>query len=303
MATSFFDQIAKNKLGSTLLLIIFTLFFAFIVFIFVELFGGGLIGYIIGGLVIVGYAAFSYFLGDKMALKVSRAQPADPKQYKQLYSTIEELAVANQTPMPKVYIINDPSPNAFATGRNKKHASIAVTSGLLNMMDKRELQGVIAHELSHILDNDILFMMIAVVYAGSIGLLAAFIRNSLLLGALTGGGGRRGDAGAIALIIAIVMAILAPIFALLVRLAISRRREYMADANGARITRDPAALAGALKKIQAYTQSPQTPQMKHVNEFTASLYISNPFKTKSIMNLFSTHPPIEQRIKILEQMY
>ncbi len=297
--TSFFDEIAKNKLSSVLLLVVFTLFFAAIVFVFVEFLGGGLLGFILGGLIIVGYALFSCFLGDKAVLKVSRAQEADRKQYKQLYNIVEELALANQTPMPKVYIINDPSPNAFATGRNRKHASIAVTTGLLSIMDKRELQGVIAHELSHVLDNDILFMMIAIVYAGSIGLFAAFIRNMLLFGGIRG----RGESGLIVIVIAIVMSILAPIFALLVRLAISRRREYMADANGARIIRDPAALASALKKIQAYTQSPQTPQMRHANEVTASLYFANPFKSKSLMNLFSTHPPIEQRIKILESMY
>lgn len=300
MAGSFFDEIARNKLSSTLLLVLFTLFFAAIVFIFVEIFGGGLIGFIIGGIIIAAYALFSYFYGDKAVLKISKAKEADPKQYKQLYNIIEELALANQTPIPKVYIINDPSPNAFATGRNRKHASVAVTSGLLAMMDKRELQGVLAHEMSHILGNDILFMMIAIVYAGSIGLFAAFIRSALLFGGFSR---ERGEAGLIVLIVAVVMSILAPIFALLVRLAISRRREYMADANGARITRDPAGLADALKKIKAYTQSPQTPQMKQANELTASLYISNPFKSSSVMNIFSTHPPIDDRINRLEHMY
>lgn len=297
---SFFDQMARNKLSSTLLLIIFTLFFAAIIFLFVQFLGGGLFGFILGGIVIIGYALFSYYLGDKMVLKVSGAQVADPKQYKQLYSIVQELAMANQTPMPKVYIINDPSPNAFATGRNRKHAAVAVTTGLLSMMDKRELEGVIAHEMSHILDNDILFMMIAVVYAGSIGLFAAFVRNMLFFGGLRG---ERGEAGLIVIVVAVVMSILAPIFAILVRLAISRRREYMADANGARIIRDPAALAGALKKIQMYTQNPQAAQLKHANEFTASLYISNPFKASSVMNIFSTHPPIQDRINRLEHMY
>jgi heat shock protein HtpX len=298
--TSFFDEIAKNKLSSVLLLIIFGLFFAFIVYLLVVLLGGGLFGFIIGAIVIAAYACFSYFYGDKLVLKVSHAKEADPKEYKQLYNIIQGLALANQTPMPKVYIIQDPSPNAFATGRDRKHAAVAVTTGLLQMMDKRELEGVLAHEMSHILDNDILFMMIAIVFAGSIGLIAAFIRYSFLFGAV---GRERGEAGLIILIVALVMSILAPIFALLVRLAISRRREYMADANGARIIRDPAALAGALKKIEAYTQNPKTPPLAHANELTASLYISNPFKSNSWKNIFSTHPPIEDRIKRLQAMY
>ena len=148
--------------------------------------------------------------------------------------------------MPAVYIINDPNPNAFATGRDKKHASIAVTSGLLSMMNKSELEGVIGHEMSHVYNNDIQFMMIAVVFAGVIGLLAALIRNMFLFGGL--GGNNRG--GGYVLIIALVMSIIVPIIALMIRLAISRRREYMADANGARITRSPQSLASALQKIQ-----------------------------------------------------
>lgn len=297
---SYFDEIARNKLSSLLLLLVFGLFFAGVVYLFVILVGGGLLGFILGGLVIAGYALFSYFLGDKMVLKVSRAKEADRKEYPQLYTIIEELALANQLPMPKVYIINDPNPNAFATGRDRKHASVAVTSGLLSMMDKRELQGVLAHELSHILDNDILFMMVAIVFAGSIGLFAAFIGTSLLFG---GFGRQRGEAGLIVIVVALVLSILAPIFALLVRLAISRRREYMADANGARITRNPAELVSALQKLQSYSKNPQTPPMQHANEITASLYFSNPFKSSSIMNIFSTHPPLEDRIKRLQQMY
>ena len=296
---SFFDEIARNRLSSLLLLAIFTLFFAGIVYLFVQILGGGIGGMTFGAIIILGYLLFSYYYGDKMVLTVSRAYEADRKQYKELYNVVESLSLANQTPVPKVYIMNDQNPNAFATGRDRKHASVAVTTGLLSMMDRRELQGVLAHELSHILDNDILFMMIAIVYAGSIGLFAAFIRNAFLWGGMRG----RNEGNGIVLLIALALSIIAPIFALLVRLAISRRREYMADANGARILRDPAALASALKKIQAYSSKPQAQPVMHANEVTASLYFSNPFKAESIYNLFSTHPPIEERIKRLQQMY
>lgn len=297
--SSFFDVLAWNKTKSLLLMLIFTLFFAAVVYLFVILLGGGLFGFAIGVIIIIGYALFSYFVGDKLVLKISKAKEADQHQYKDLYSTVEGLALANQIPMPKVYIINDQSPNAFATGRNRRRASVAVTSGLLSMMSREELQGVLAHEISHILDNDIFFMMIAVVYAGAIGLFAAWARNMLFWG---GYGGGRNDEG-ILLIVALALGILAPIFAFLIRFAISRKREYMADANGARIIRNPQALANALKKIQAYSANPQAPQMAHANSMTSYLYFSSPFKASSIANLLSTHPPIAERIRILEKMY
>lgn len=297
---SFFDEIARNNLKSLLLLLVFSIFFAAIMFLFVLVLGGGLLAFFFGGLVIVGYAAFTYFYGDKLVLKMSGAKEADPKQYDVLCSTVEGLALANQIPMPKVYVINDPNPNAFATGKNRKSASVAVTSGLLSMMDKRELQGVLAHEMSHVLDNDILFMMIAIIYAGAIGLFAAFIRNAFFFGGL--GGNSRNSEGFL-LIIGLILGILAPIFALLIRLAISRRREYMADANGARIIRNPGALADALKKIQAYSAAPNAKPVKNANEMTASMYFSNPFSAKSLMNFLSTHPPIQDRISKLEHMY
>ena len=184
-----------------------------------------------------------------------------------LYDAVEGLAAASEIPMPTVYIINDPNPNAFATGRDKKHASIAVTSGLLQMMNKSELQGVIAHEMSHIYDNDIQFMMLAIVFAGVIGLLAAIIRNMFFFG--FSGGNNRSGSNLIFLVIAIVMSILAPLIAMLIRLAISRRREYMADANGARITRSPQSLASALSKIGGFSQKPNAPPVQHANDMTA----------------------------------
>ncbi|MGC8479333.1 MAG: M48 family metalloprotease [Candidatus Micrarchaeia archaeon] len=297
---SFFDEIAKNRLKSIILMAIFIVFFAAIVYAFVWVFGGGLVGFSIGILIILFYAVIVYFYGDKMTLKVAGAKEADKTTYASLYSTVEGLSAATQVPTPKVYIVNDPNPNAFATGRNKKVSAIAVTSGLLTTMNHRELQGVIAHEMSHIADNDVQFMMIAIVFAGAIGLIAAVLRMSLFFG-----GFRRveGEGGIIILLIALAVGILAPIFALLIRLAISRKREYMADANGARLTRDPEGLADALTKIKNYTAQPNVKGVKNANEVNGSMYFSNPFKGKSIMNIFSTHPPIDERINRLKKMY
>jgi heat shock protein HtpX len=299
--TSYFDEINQNRIKSVLLMLVFGAIFAGIVYI-IALFVGGIIGFAIGIVIILAYALFTYFYGSKLVLKMSKAQLADKKEYPQLYNIIESLSLAAQLKMPEVYIVNDPSPNAFATGKNKDHAAVAVTTGLLSMMNKNELEGVLAHEMSHIADNDIQFMLFAVVFAGAIGLVAAIIRNIFLFGAISGGG-RRNEG--IFILIGLAVGILAPLFALLLKLAISRKREYMADANGARVIRAPGYLADALKKIQAYEQKPAAaaPPVKHANEITSSLYFSNPFKSKSLMNLFSTHPPIEDRIAKLEQMY
>ncbi len=297
---SFFDEISRNRLKSILLMCVFSALFFIIIYFFVLVMGGGPLALALGGIIVIAYAAFSYFAGSAVVLKVSGAKPADRSKYPMLYEAVEGLAAASQIPMPQVYIINDPNPNAFATGKDKKHASVAVTSGLLSMMDKDELQGVIAHEMSHIYNNDIQFMMLAIVFAGAIGLAAAIIRNMFFFGGL--GGGRRNNGGLI-LIIGLALSIIAPIVAMMMRLAISRRREYMADANGARITRSPQSLASALKKIEGYSANPQTQPMKNANDVTASLYFSNPFKAGSISNLFSTHPPTAERIKRLEAMY
>jgi len=213
---------------------------------------------------------------------------------------VEGLALASQIPRPDVYIISDPNPNAFATGRNKRHASVAVTVGLLAMMNKKELQGVLAHEISHIADNDILYLMIAVVFAGVIGLVGAVIRNMFFFGGFRDGGGRNGG---MIVLIALIIGLLAPLFALLLRLAISRRREYMADANGSRLIRDPHSLASALEKIRDYGKGPQAKPVAHANDITASLYFANPLSAQSVTNLFSTHPPIQDRIDKLEHMY
>ncbi len=297
---SFFTEIAANRLKSVAMLAIFFAFFMGIAYLFSYVFGLGIFGLGIGAAIIAVYAIFSYSAGDKLVLKLSHAIPAERSEYRTYYAAAEGMSAAMQVPMPKLYVIDDPNPNAFATGRNKKHASIAATTGLLKMMDRRELEGVISHEMSHIANNDILFMLIAVVFAGAIGILAAFIRSIFFFGPI---GDRGRNNGGFLVLIALAISLLAPMFAILLRLAISRRREYMADANGARITRDPASLASALKKISTYSSAPSAKPVKHANDLTASLYFSNPFSKNSISNLFSTHPPINERINRLEHMF
>ena len=198
--------------------------------------------------------------------------------------------------MPKVYVIEDPAPNAFATGRDPKHSAIAVTTGLLNIVGRYELEGVIGHEMAHIKNYDIRLATFAVVMVGFIALISDFMLRIGLRGN-SGGGGRKGGGAAAIVLISLVLAILAPLFAQLVRLALSRNREYLADASGALLTRYPEGLANALEKI-----SKDNHQLQHATDATAPLYISNPFKGKLLSGLFSTHPPIEDRIKRLRSM-
>ncbi|HSE56842.1 MAG TPA: zinc metalloprotease HtpX [Candidatus Paceibacterota bacterium] len=239
---------------------------------------------------------FSYWNSDKIALSVSGAKPAGELEYIELHRIVENLSITAGLPKPKVYVIDDPAPNAFATGRNSKHAAVAVTTGLLQVLDRSELEGVLAHELSHIGNRDILVSTVAVVLAGFISILAdMFLRGTFF------GGGRsdREGKGNILMIIGIVLAILAPIFATLVQLAISRKREYLADASGALLTRYPEGLARALEKIGAYARP-----MIRKSHATSHLFISNPFggAGKKAASLFATHPPIEDRIKVLRDM-
>jgi len=237
---------------------------------------------------------FSYWYSDKIVLKISGAQPVEKKDNPELYRIVENLCITAGLQMPKIYIINDPAPNAFATGRNQKHSVVAVTSGLLERLNRMELEGVISHELSHIGNRDILISTIVVVLVGFIALLSDFfLRFSMF-------GGRSRDnnrAGAILMIAGIVLAILAPIAVTLIQLAVSRKREFLADASGALLTRYPEGLASALEKISQYKMP-----MKNVNRATAHLYISSPFGAKKISKLFMTHPPVEERIAALREM-
>lgn len=240
---------------------------------------------------------FSYWYSDKIVLKMSGARKVEKNEYRELWDITENLAITAGIPMPKLYIINDKAPNAFATGRNKEHAVVAVTTGLLSMMDRNELQGVVAHELSHIGNRDILISTIVVVLVGFVTLLSDFFLRITIYG--SGGRGRGDDRARLFMMIAgFALAILAPIVALLIQLAISRKREYLADASGALLTRYPEGLASALRKIGSYNAP-----MKRANKAMAHLYISNPFGAQEmkhgISKLFMTHPPIDDRIRAL----
>lgn len=248
--------------------------------------------------------------GDQILLSASHARPVTHDVHPLLFNVVEEMTIAaGLNKMPKIYIINDPAPNAFATGRNPETASIAVTAGLLAKLNRDELQGVVAHEMSHILHRDILYVTLAGIMLGTIVLLSNVFLRGMFRGSMAGssrrysGGDRRGggQAQAVILLIAVVAAILAPIMARLLYYALSRRREYMADAGGARLTRYPEGLASALEKIA----NDPGPQLAVANQATAPMYIANPFKRKGKMtlsDLTSTHPPISERIRILRSM-
>lgn len=239
----------------------------------------------------------SYWFSDKLVLRMTGAQPATREQFPDLWNVVENLSITAGLPMPKVYVVNDPAPNAFATGRNPEHAVVAATTGLLQILDRTELEGVIAHELSHIGNRDMLVMTVAVVLAGFVAILADFLMRSMMFG-----GGNR-DRHPAFLIFGIVGIILAPIAAQLIQLAISRKREYLADASGALLTRYPEGLASALEKISAYARP-----MDRASHATAHLFINDPFAGEKesvgmkLKGLFQTHPPVNDRIRILRNM-
>ncbi|HSE34511.1 MAG TPA: zinc metalloprotease HtpX [Candidatus Paceibacterota bacterium] len=240
----------------------------------------------------------SYWFSDSIALRMSGARPANKEEYFELFTTVENLAITAGLPMPRVYIIDDVSPNAFATGRDPEHAAVAVTTGILRILNKTELEGVLAHELSHIGNRDILVSTIAVVLAGTIAMISDMAMRMAFFG---GGRDREGKGNGIMLVIALALAVLAPIAATMIQLAISRKREFLADASGALLTRYPEGLASALEKISASSMP-----MANANHATAHLWIANPFKgdsARSVMTkMFMTHPPIEERIAILRDM-
>ena len=293
-----YEQIASNKRRTYLLFFVFFVLIMIIGIVFDFVFNLSYFGIIIAFIITIVWILISYFKGDAIVLKLSRAKPANKKEHAFLVNTVEGLAIAAGLPKPKIYVIEDNAINAFATGRDPEHASIAVTTGTLAKLNRQELEGVVAHEMSHIKNYDIRTMLLAAVMVGVIALLSDFMIRSFLWG-----GGRRdrrdgGSMQAILLVIGIILAILAPLIANLIKLAISRKREYLADASGALLTRYPKGLANALKKIAKDHE-----QLKGATNATAHLYISNPFKRKGfLVNLFSTHPPIQERIKALEAM-
>ncbi len=291
-----FSEVNRNKWNSFFLISIFI-----VIITFIGLGLGNFWGNIYAGAILAAIFAFFYTLivfntGDKMILSMSGAKEAKKQDYPHLYHSVEGLAIAAGIPMPKIYVIEDSALNAFATGKNPEKASITVTTGLLNKLNRQELEGVIAHEMSHIKNYDIRFMMLTAVLVGITVLLSDFFLRSLLYG--KGNSNDRGNVNAIFIIVGLVLAILAPIIVELIKLAISRKREYMADASGAILTRYPEGLASALEKIK----SDPDPLVDHANKATAHLFISNPFSRKNMSKLWSTHPPIDERIKRLRAM-
>ena len=291
MATLYTQQ-SKNVARTWLLMSLFFVIIIAIGFFFAQYYGNVNILYFFV-VFSVGMNVVSYWYSDKIALALNRAREIKKEDNPMLWNVVENLSITAGLPMPKVYIIDDPAPNAFATGRNKEHAVVAVTTGLLQILDKSELEGVIAHELSHIGNRDILLSTVVVVLVGFISIITNIFLRSTFFGL-----GRRDDreGGGIMMLVGIVLSILAPISATLIQLAISRKREFLADASGALLTRYPEGLASALQKISQYGQP-----MAHANNATAHLFIANPFggAGKKISNLFNTHPPVEARIKAL----
>jgi heat shock protein HtpX len=252
---------------------------------------GGQQGMIFAFVIAIGMNFFSYWFSDKIVLKMYRAQEVTDQQAPEVYDMVRELARRAQLPMPKVYIIPQEAPNAFATGRNPQHAVVAVTQGLLKLMNREEVMGVLAHEMAHVKNRDILIGSIAATMAGAIMILGSMARFA----AIFGGGSRDDDNGGIVGLI--VMAVLAPLAAMIIQMAISRSREYLADATGAGFAGHPEGLARALEKLGQYSK--RLPM--HANPSTAHMFIVNPLSGRSLMSLFSTHPPLEKRIERLRQ--
>ncbi len=288
-----YSEIAKNKHRSILIMALFVLIIIGLADLFDYIYAGGspaiLIGVAVGALI---YTLISYYMGMRLSLAVNGARQIQKKDNPLLWKVIEDLAITDGLPMPKVYIMNDPAPNAFATGRDPKHAAVCATSGLLDIMNKDELSGVFAHEMGHVKNYDSRVSMIAFALTAAIALLAdILIRMSFF------SGGDREEGNQLALFVGILAAILAPLVAFLIQMAVSRQREYLADATGALTTRYPEGLASALKKIERTGSA-----LKRQNTATAHFFFANPLRAHTITNLFSTHPPIDERIKRLENM-
>ena len=295
-----YEQIASNKRRSALLVILFFGLIAFLAWMLGEATGMGRAGFILAVLISLVMTLASYAASDTIVLAISRAKPARKEDYPHLVNVVEGLTIAAGLPQPpRCYIIDDTAPNAFAAGRNPQHAVICVTTGLLDKLDRAELEGVIAHEMSHIKNYDVRLQTLVVVMVGIVALLSDWILRGFFWGGRKRGGGRKGGGAAVFILIGLVLAILSPFIARLIQFAVSRRREFLADADGALLTRYPPGLASALRKIAADTEP-----LEAANKATAHLYIVNPLKNvKGAVNrLFSTHPPVEQRIAALEKM-
>jgi len=306
-----YEVAQANKRKSWMVIIGFVVFVTLAIYVMSNAFAVYL-GYRPGGLGVAGLAFiisglmsfFSYYWSDKIVLSISGARPADKHEDRLFYTVTENLALGAGIPMPKLYVIDDTAPNAFATGRDPEHAAVCATTGLLMKLDRTELEGVIAHELTHVRNYDIRLMSIVSVLVGSVALIADFLLRASWFGGNRDRDRDSGQLGAIVLVLGIVFAILSPFIAQLIQLAISRRREFMADAGGVAMTRQPSGLISALQKIAADREP-----LEAANKATAHMYFENPFKDGRVKSaagwfagLFNTHPPVEERIKVLQQM-
>lgn len=292
---SFYDQISRNKRNSIFLIIIIFIVLVLLSYVIGLIYSDYFFFILILGIIIsITYVLVGYYNSDKIALSSVSAIEADRSKYRQYYNSVEGLTLASGLPMPRLYVIQDSQINAFATGRNPERAVVCVTSGALEKLNKQELEGVLAHELSHIVNYDIRFMTLVAVLVGLVAIISEIFLRSLWFR----GGDREDRKGNVVLmLIGIALAILAPIVVMLVQLAISRKREYAADASAVKFTRYPTGLKNALIKIKNESIEERT----KINKAVAPLFISDPFKRK-VENLLSTHPSIDSRIKILERM-
>lgn len=295
---SFYEEISGNKLKSILLTFFFFVFIIALVSLIAYLTGWGAFAVVIAFILAVLMSIGSYYYSDKIVLKLSGAREATKEEQRLLVNLMEGLTVASGLPMPKLYVIEDSAPNAFATGRDPKHGVIVVTTGILQKLDRSELEGVLAHELSHIKNYDIRFMTLVSIMVGFVVLLSDFFLRSMFWG----GGNRsegRGGGSAWLMIIGILLVLLAPLVGTLIKLSVSRKREFLADASAVQLTRYPQGLASALEKLEKDTEP-----LEAANKATAHLYIVNPLKDTKVWlkGLFATHPPIEERVKRLREM-
>jgi heat shock protein HtpX len=287
-----YSQIASNKIKTFVIMSLFVVIIGALGYAY-SLYSGDSRSVIIIFCIAVFYAVISYFTSSKIALKVNGAKAITKKDNPRLYKIVENLSITTGLPMPKVYVINDSAPNAFATGRDPGHAHVAATTGLLEIMNDTELEGVMAHEMGHVQNYDIRVMMVVFACVSVVGLMA-----DLMMRIMWFGGGDDDDGGSpIALVLTLVLALIAPIIALMVQLAVSRKREFLADATGALTTRYPEGLATALQKLETHSTV-----LKRQNSSTAHLFFANPLKKRSLSRLFSTHPPIADRVARLQEM-
>jgi heat shock protein HtpX len=291
---SFYEQISRNKRNSIILIVIVIAVLFALAWVIAQIYDPALTSLFLlfGGIFVIADASFSYYYGDKVVLKSVGAKPADLKKHAHLINSVEGLAIAAGIPKPKIYVMPHSEINAFATGRDPEHASIAVTEGMLNYLNREEIEGVIGHEMSHIKNHDIKFATLVAVLVGLIAIISHMFLRSFQLG----GRGDSKKGGGLIIFVGIILAIFAPVLVRFVQLTISRKREFLADADGAKLTRYPAGLASALEKIMKRNRG-----RMQVSEAVSHLFFTDPNKS-ALDLLFATHPPIDERIRILKAM-